>query len=726
MINCVSPLVNIAPTCTQPLEQRHDLQVESHAHLCALPLALVVVDLSDQLTMLEWNSQAEIIFGYQQAEIVGKSPYDLIIPSSQREQLQNLVGEVIAARGPIRIMLCNVTKDRRRICCEWILSAIPDPTGRIVRIMAVVQDITQRLIAEERASLWSAVLEQTSEGIMVCGPRLRILAVNAAFETITGFCERDAVGKSPRLLHSGRQNRAYYAKMWQSINAHGEWSGEIWNRRKNGEEYVQWLTVIAVRNQSDLITHYVGTFTDITQRKRAEARARYLSLHDALTDLPNSLLVTQRLKAFIEAARRSREKIAVLCIDLDRFKNINDSMGRRAGDILLQMVAQRISAAVRHTDFVARLTADEFFVVLPALLDPNDAAGIAQKVLDAIHQPMQLAGQELIVSASVGICIFPDDGADADALVGNATAAMDRAKRDGRDAFQFYRREINELAAESLRTETALRLAIERNELVLHYQPQVDLSSGAIVGAEALVRWNRPGIGLVPPAEFIPMAEERGLIISLGRWVVAEACRQIHEWDVHGATPIVVAINISASEFHQAGFVDHLASEMQRHTVAPARLELELTESIAVTNVSATVETLQRLHRMGIRLALDDFGTGYSSLSYLSRFPVDRIKIDQSFVREMTARPEAMQIVRAIIALARSFAMKVIAEGVETAEQATALQAEHCDELQGYLASVPLPAEQFAELLATGDPIALDQVPPRLCLIQHQSSEHTS
>ncbi len=654
------------PSYLELLEERDDLQAELTAHIHALPLALVVSDATDKLTMSEWSPQAEVIFGYGRAEAVGRSPYEIIIAPEHHEYVRGVVREVMASSSTIRATTQNLTKDGRRIWCEWFTRGIRDHSGRVVRIIAMVQDITQRIIAEERTRLWTSVLEQSAEGIMICDPQLRILVVNAAFERITGFKESEAIGMTPRILHSGCQDRAFYQQMWRSINENKQWRGEIYNRRKSGEVYAQWLTINVVCDPSGQLTHYVGTFSDITRRKAIEARAQHLSQHDSLTDLPNSELLVQRLQELAVTARRGGQKIAVLLIDLDRFNNINDSMGRRAGDLLLQMVAQRIASTVRHSDFVARLGADEFVIVLPELLQASDAGGIAQKVLNAIHAPAMLAGQRIVISASAGVCIFPDDGVEPEMLISNAAAAMLCAKRECRDSFRFYRREMNEAAAESLRTETALRLAIERHELVLHYQPQVHLTTGAIVGVEALVRWNRPGMGLLGPAQFIPIAEECGLMPALSRWVIGEALRQVKEWDSRGLAPITVAINISASEFHQPGFVDELACEIHRHAVEPHRLELELTESVAVGNVEATTDALNRLHRLGIRLSLDDFGTGYSSLGYLRRFPIDRIKIDQSFIREMTVKPEAIQIVRAIIALARSFAMKVIAESCHT------------------------------------------------------------
>jgi diguanylate cyclase (GGDEF)-like protein len=420
-----------------------------------------------------------------------------------------------------------------------------------------------------------------------------------------------------------------------------------------------------------------------------------LAEYDPLTELPNRTLLLRQLRRMLDVAKRAGEQVVVMFTDLDRFNEINATIGHGAGDALLQATARRISAAVRHYDTVARVSADEFVVLLPGLLDTSDAAGIAQKVLEAVHKPLTLQGEEVCLSASIGIAMFPHDGTQAEELLRNAAAAMSRVKRERRNAYQFYTRELNFRAAELLRTENALRLALERQELVLHFQPQIDLGSGMIVGAEALVRWNRPGEGLLPPGQFIPFAEERGLILPIGDWVIAQAARQVRAWDRIQADPITVAVNISASQFRHPELTRKIADEIHATGIEPSRLELELTESIAVRDKEMTATTVRELRRLGVRLSLDDFGTGYSSLSYLDQFPLDKIKIDQSFIHKMTGEPQSARVVCAIVALAKSFGLKVIAEGVETREQLAALRAHHCDEIQGYLASPPLPPDEF-------------------------------
>jgi diguanylate cyclase (GGDEF)-like protein len=425
------------------------------------------------------------------------------------------------------------------------------------------------------------------------------------------------------------------------------------------------------------------------------ALVRHLSEYDPLTDLPNRTLLLRRMHGMLNWARESGQKVAVMFADLDRFDEINATMGHSAGDALLQATAHRISAAVRHPDVVSRISADEFVVLLPGLLDMDDAACIVQKVLEAVREPLNLQGEEVSISASIGIAMFPRDGTQAEELLRNAAAAMSRVKQERRNSYQFYTRELSERAAELLRLENALRQALEHQELVLHFQPQIDLRTAAIVGAEALVRWDRPGEGLVPPGQFIPFAEERGLILPIGDWVIEQAARQVRAWDRGGAPPITMAVNISASQFRHPELTQKIADEIRATGVDPSRLELELTESIAVHDKEMTTRTVGELRRLGVRLSLDDFGTGYSSLSYLDQFPLDKLKIDQSFIHKMTGDPRSTRVVCAIMALARSFGLKVIAEGVETREQLAALRAEGCDEVQGYLVSPPLAPDEF-------------------------------
>lgn len=557
------------------------------------------------------------------------------------------------------------------------------------------RDITERVKSEERLQLWSRVLDQSGEGIFVCDKDERILLVNQAFERLTGFSADDAVGKTPRILQSGLQDRAFYADVWKSVLETGTWRGEMWNRRKSGELYVEWLSISAVLDREGSVTHFIGIFSDITVRKQAEERIVHLAHYDALTDLPNRVLLMDRLSQLTKAAQRRKTRVAVVFIDLDRFKEVNDSLGHDAGDLLLQTLAKRLSAAVRDEDTVARIGGDEFVVVFQGLRLAQDVADLAQKLLSCLEAPVSLSGYELAVTASMGISLFPDDATNGQELIRNADAAMYQAKAAGRNAYMFYTGDLNQRALEMLSMENDIRRAIERREFVLYYQPQIDIVSGSVVGAEALIRWNHPDLGLLMPAKFISIAEERGLIVSIGSWVLEEASRQSAAWRNSRGLAIPIAVNVSTVQFRQKDFVEQIANTVRKHGITPNCLELELTERIVMRDAEATVEILQKLHGMGFQLSIDDFGTGYSSLSYLQRFPIDKIKIDQSFVIDKSAE----SIVAAIVGLARSLKLKVIAEGVQTMQQLETLLALGCDEAQGFFFSPALAPEEFEKLL---------------------------
>ncbi len=560
--------------------------------------------------------------------------------------------------------------------------------------------------AEECLHLWDAVLGSMSEGVIVCDPEGRIVVVNQAFERITGYTAAEVAGMTPGFLDSGRQGRDFHAGMWRLLRETGHWSGEVCNRRRNGEVFPEWLTVNAVRQSHGRVTHYIGVFSDVSEYKAQAQHLRQLARFDALTELPNRAQLVQQLGNSLELAQRQNQRLAVCFLDLDRFKEINDSIGHEAGDALLQTVARRIRSVVRHSDTVARMGGDEFAIVLEQLAGPDAAAKVAEQLLHEVLRPVTLAGQDLAVSASIGICLFPEDGTDAGELVRNADTAMHQSKQNGRNRVTFYTRAMNEHSVERLRTENDLRQAVARRELSVAFQPQVDVRSGLIVGAEALARWNRPGFGPVPPAQFIPMAEQCGLVGEIGAQVLDTALRQIKAWDAMGLPAITIAVNVSTLEFHERGFVDRIAGAIAAHGVPAGRVELEITESIVLRDVEGAKRKLGELRRLGVKLAVDDFGTGYSSLSYLRHFSVDKLKIDKSFIDD-SRETKVVNLIRAIIAFARAIDIRTNAEGVENPQQLALLRAEGCDEIQGYIASAPLSAQMFGEMLGRWDPSCL-------------------
>ncbi|MGE5531847.1 MAG: putative bifunctional diguanylate cyclase/phosphodiesterase, partial [Bacteroidota bacterium] len=575
-----------------------------------------------------------------------------------------------------------------------------DEAGRPFSMVGSAQDITERRTNEERLRQAAAVFESIREGVTMTDAQERILMVNRAFSELTGYAPEDVLGQTPRLLKSGRHDRDFYAVMWAAINATGHWHGEVWNRRKNGEIFPQLLSISAVRDEAGRVTHYVGVSTDISQRKDAEARLDFLAHHDPLTRLPNRLLLYTRLQHCLDVSHRERKRLALLMLDLDRFKDVNDSFGHLAGDELLQQVAKRLTVRRRGADTVTRLGGDEFAVLLEALRHPQDAAQVASKIIAALSKPYRLSnGAEVCIGASVGISLFPEHGQTLEALLQQADAALYQAKGEGRGNFKYFSDDLTSAARSRINLEALLRRALIRDELRVHYQPQIEITSGHIVGAEALVRWQEPTEGLIPPSRFIPVAEETGLIAAIGEWVLRETCRQGQQWIEAGLPPLNLAVNLSSHQFRH-GDISATVAKVLAETGFPAeRLELELTESTVMEREAEAVEILQRLRALGVRLAIDDFGTGHSSLAYLKRFPLDVLKIDKSFVDDIPRLQDDMEIAAAIVALGHTLRLKVLAEGVETAEQLVFLRAQGCDLYQGYYRSQPVPAEAFVTLL---------------------------
>jgi diguanylate cyclase (GGDEF)-like protein len=483
--------------------------------------------------------------------------------------------------------------------------------------------------------------------------------------------------------------------MWAHLIRGEIWQGELINRRKDGSEYIEATTISPVRQADGRVTNYLAIKEDITERKRNEERIEHLAHFDQLTGLPNRTLLNDRLKYALNQAQRGGEQLAVMILDLDHFKAINDTLGHTIGDQLLMELAKRLKTALRKEDTVSRQGGDEFFLILPGN-NENGAANVAAKLIEAVSRPCQIGQHELIATPSIGIAIYPHDGKDVETLSKNADTAMFRAKQDGRNNFRFFTPEMQVHPARTLQLSIALRHALSGNQLMLHYQPQVSMQDGHVVGAEALLRWQHPELGMISPAEFIPVAENNGQIIQIGEWVLRTAARQLKDWLDRGLPPMVMAVNLSAVQFRQPDLPELVASILDEIGLAHEYLELELTEAVAMDKPQEAVIVMEKLHANGIRMSIDDFGTGYSSLSYLKRFQVYKLKIDQSFVRDVTGNPEDKAIVTAIINLASSLGMRTIAEGVETADQLAFLRLQGCNEVQGYYFSKPLPAELFA------------------------------
>ena len=578
-------------------------------------------------------------------------------------------------------------------------SASRDVVGRVEWLEGTMQDITERRLAEEKLHLAARVFESTGEGITMTDAEARIVAVNPAFERITGYGEAEVLGRNPSLLQSGRHDAAFYRAMWASLRQTGQWRNEIWNRRKNGEVYPQWMTISAVRDAQGRTTGYVAVFSDISDIKEARQQLDFFAHHDPLTRLPNRALLNDRLAQAIEAAERSGGQVALLLLNVDRLQRVNDSLGHDAGDALLKELAQRLLASMTPGDTLARPGSDELVMVLTQFADAEDIMAIARRLLDEVARPCQIMSYEVTVTASIGISVFPGDGTTPSELLKAADTALSHVKDAERNGFRFFTPEMNTRVLRWVSLENHLRRAIERDELLLHYQPQVSLTSGHMCGAEALIRWRNPELGLISPADFIPLAEDTGLIVAIGEWVIRTACAQNKAWQDAGLRPLRVSVNVSALQISAGTLPDVVRSALAETGLDARYLEIELTESVMIRETEATLRQIGELNRMGVSVSLDDFGTGYSSLGYLSRFKLDKLKIDQGFIRNVTSDPKSAAIARATIALAQGLGITVTAEGVETVEQLTYLHDAGCDEMQGFLYSRPVPPEDLAALI---------------------------
>jgi diguanylate cyclase (GGDEF)-like protein/PAS domain S-box-containing protein len=563
------------------------------------------------------------------------------------------------------------------------------------------QDIERRERIEEGMRLSASVFANSGEGILVTDPEQKILTVNQAFCDITGYRIDEVIGQTPRILHSGKQGPNFYRNMWNTLQLKGRWEGEVWNRRKDCSVFPEWLTISAVRNEKGVLTHYVAIFTDITERKAAEERILHLAQHDTLTGLPNRMLFLDRLEQALHQAHRANSQVALLFMDLDRFKNINDSLGHHVGDQLLIEVSKLLGDCVSEGDTIARLGGDEFVIILPQIAKAQDAAHVALRIIGALARTFEIASYQLSVTASLGVAVYPEDGDDAMTLMKNADTAMYHAKNSGRNNYQFFTARMNLDIQERLLLENALRHALEKDQLFLYYQPQIELATGKVVGVEALVRWKHPELGMVAPQRFIPVAEDTGLIVPIGEWVLQTACRQLQQWQQSGYQ-LRMSVNLSAAQFQQSHLAETVARVLRENGIEPCHLELEITESMIMGSMEKAIAILHELREMGLRVAIDDFGTGYSSLSYLKRFAIDRLKIDQSFVRDISTDPDDAAIVSAIVVMAHQLKLGVVAEGVESWEQLQFLHALHCDEIQGFYYSRPLPADQLEAFLKRG------------------------
>lgn len=549
------------------------------------------------------------------------------------------------------------------------------------------------------------VIDNMREGMMITDDKLNILAVNEPFCGITGYSRDEVVGLTPRFLKSGEHKTPFYSKMWSSIAKNGYWQGEIVNKRKNGETYTEWLTVSSVKNADGETTHYLGVFTDITKKKRAQETIRHMAFYDALTDLPNRALFREQLQATLSHAERHNEMFGVLFLDLDRVKVINDSLGHDIGDRLLKGVAERLRSCLKPADIVARLGGDEFMLLITNVKNIGHIIATTQKILESIRPGFQIDDQELFTTASIGISVFPNDGQDPDTLLKHADTAMNHAKRNGRNNYKVFDDSMRAEVFQQLALDNGLRRALERDEFVVHYQPQIDVETGKIIGVEALVRWNHPDLGLLQPSTFIQWAEDSGLIVPIGERVLRMACQQTKRWRQEGLPSIKVGVNISGKQMKQSNIIETVRRILRETGLPPACLDLELTESVLMDLYGDAMDVPHELKAMGVGFSIDDFGTGYSSLNYLKRLPVSTLKMDQSFVRDLTSDSNDAAIASAVIGLGHGLKLNVLAEGVETEGQLNHLRGLKCDQVQGFFFSRPLPPATFERVLRENKPL---------------------
>ncbi len=667
---------------------------------------LFVIDTEGRIRQL--NTAVERELGFTETELLGTGIDELLSTTEQRQ----LAGSLPDLFWPIRSVLLETVrvngcysgehqllgKDNQK-STYWLKSCLlHSEQGKLQGAVVTALNITELKDRETKLRLSAKVFNNSSEAIFITDPKGTIIDVNAAFCSITGYDRSEILGRNPRILKSKLHDQSFYKNLWRSLLNDGEWKGEIWDRRKNGEFCPMLISINAVTDKNGELTHYVAISTDISHQKQAEQELKQLAYYDVLTKLPNRSLFKDRFEHEICSAQRNNTRLALFFLDLDHFKNINDTLGHWAGDCLLQIIATRIQNCLRKTDTVSRLGGDEFTIILPGLTGIIDTTELAKKLIDVMATPVQIKEHTVFVGVSIGIAVFPDDGDDFYTLTKHADTAMYASKAKGRGMFQYFEAGMNEAAHQRLLLENALRLAIEQEEFQLYYQPKADSNLNRITGAEALIRWKRPGFGVVPPDRFITIAEETALIIPLGTWILKTACLQASLW-AGKLTGFRVAINLSPLQLLADDFIAVLDRILAETGANPAWIELEVTEGLIMHDIDKASKRLHQIRERGIHVAMDDFGTGYSSLSYLQKLPIQTLKIDRSFIKAYINDPASSEaaFIKTIVSLGQVLNMKVVAEGVETESQLTLLQSYGCDEIQGYYLSPPLPADEFQE-----------------------------
>ena len=633
------------------------------------------------------------LFKLSSDDIIGRTDMEIFPDKTAKEFAAN---DLKVAQNKIAIQF-EESILQGEILHTYISNKFPllDNNKNVIAVCSIATDITERKNAENKLSLAKSIIDHANEAVVVTDLDALIEEVNDAYVKISGYSRDEVIGVNPKLLQSGHHDKEFYKAMWKSIIDTGCWEGEMWDRRKNGEVYPQNLSISTVYDDEGQAFKYVGIFSDITERKETEKELKHLAYNDALTGLPNRVMFYDRLQQAISAAKRDDHLLAIMMVDLDRFKHVNDTLGHDAGDELLVIVAQRLTSLVREADTVARIGGDEFRIILSDIKNADEASIVAQKIIDNLRLPIQVKGKMVNIGASIGIAVYPTDDVEIEQLIKFSDMALYKAKESGRNCYLYFSSDLQTQVLDNIEMESDMQKAIALNEFTLHYQPKINLYDGSLSGMESLIRWHHPEKGLIPPDQFIPFAEETGLIIPLGEWILNTACQQLRLWSENLQQPLNLAINLSALQFQQKDFVHTMKKIIDTHGINPQYLELEITESMVMADVDKAIDIMKQLRELGLKLAIDDFGTGYSSLNYLKRFPINTLKIDRSFVRELTIDSKDAAMVKAIISMAKDLDLEVVAEGVETKEQLDFLRMHDCQYVQGFYFSKPLNVEEF-------------------------------
>lgn len=679
---------------TERLTHERDVRTSQKRLMSIMNNSTSLITLKDLGGRYEFvNRKFEELFGLKAADVIGKTDA-AIFPGRIADEFRAKELEAVRMQKPVEVEDHLYLADGEHYLLS-IRFPLRDEEGVAYGVCTQSTEITQRKHAEHQLKLAARVFDRSSEGIVVTDAQQQILTVNDSFTTVTGYMPEEVIGKTPQLLNSGKHEQSFYTEMWEKLRDHGWWQGEIWNRRKNGDIYPEWLTINTVHDADGKVINYIGIFSDISIVKDSQRRMEFLATHDELTALPNRTLFLDRMRQSIARAERGGTSFAILFIDLDNFKIVNDSLGHDAGDILLREVAKRLRDCTRAADTVARFGGDEFAVLIEEA-NSSDADMTASRIRETLKMPIMIDGHPVHASASIGICLYPEDGDEAHLLLKNADAAMYQAKESGRSTHHFFTQDLRDRADERLRLETGLRHAIENNQLVLYYQPQVELTSGTVIGVEALVRWQHPQDGMIPPDRFIPLAEKSQLIDMLGEWVINEATRQLSTWLAEGRQIHQMSINVSPEQFRRCNLVKTMQRLLNHYHLPAEYVMLELTESALMVDTDKVQDVLKALKDLGLRLSIDDFGTGFSSLAYLRRYPLDELKIDRSFVDDVTEKGDDQAIAQTILSMASTLKLSAVAEGIETHAQAELLRTLGCPIGQGYLFAKPMPANDVA------------------------------